>query len=631
MGSKERKVIAVCASWEDVENLNLVLDYLIRATEGTDYLPMCFAFDRSSIESRGERSIQEFLSVFEIPNLVGFLLFGEMIRSDSINTHLIQFAQGKALPIFMLERQYEGCINLSLSYSEGFEQMVRHMVEYHGCRDVVMVAGIRGNPYSEERIRLCSSILEAHGGTLPPERIIYGDYWDEPTMRALDGYFAAGGTMPEAFICANDAMAIAVCIYLAERNVQVPAQVLVSGFDGILQGEHHEPSITTMRPDYLNMFKAMLGRIEAWRPEGNGYTEIMPIPFELIRGKSCGCEQANNYETIKKVGRLKMQNLTYTRHIRGMGIFIRKTLSMNSIEKLAECLPPLFSMWHEPYCFSAVLDEMDHDFARPILHGVHGSFTSDSALQWKGALVPDIEVLYSDPSVRIVLAQLLQNEEETLGYLVSGMNRWNLWEHGRFEEQVLFLSSALNAVIGNYRLEKANKAILEMAEHDYLTGLYNRRGFLRELERRLKCPEAQDLTLTLFAMDMDGLKGINDVYGHHEGDHAIWCLAQAIQEEIEGKGICARYGGDEFAFALLAEASFLPEIEAIRTRIEISAQRLCDSGEYRITASIGACSRPVRDLTSLGQLLVESDRALYADKIHHKRLRPDAGGPGKMD
>ncbi len=626
MGSKERKVIAVCASWEDVENLNLVLDHLIRATEGTDYLPMCIAFDRSSIESRGEESIQEFLSVFEVPNLVGFLLFGEMIRSDNINAHLIQLAQGKGLPVFMLERQYEGCVNLSLSYREGFEQMARHIVEYHGCRDLVMVAGIQGNAYSEERIGLCRSVLEAHGSSLPPERIIYGDFWDEPTMRALDGYFATGGTMPEAFICANDAMAIAVCIYLAERNIRVPAQVRVAGFDGILQGGQHEPSIATMRPDYLKMFKVMLERIGAWRPEENGHTEIMPIPFELIRGESCGCEQGNSQEAIKKVGRLKMQNLTYTRHIRGMGNFIRKTLSMNSLEKLAECLPPLFSMWHERYCFSAVLDQRDPGLARPILHSVHGRFISGDAFRWKGALVPDFEVLYSDPSVRIVLAQLLQNEEETLGYLVSGMDRWNLWEQERFEEQVLFLSSALNAVTGNYRLEKANKAILEMAEHDYLTGLYNRRGFLRELERRLQLTESRGLTLTLFAMDMDGLKGINDVYGHHEGDHAIRCLAQAIQEETEGRGICSRYGGDEFAFALLAEGSFLPELEAIRSRIEAWAQRLCGSKAYRISASIGACACPVQDLTSLGQLLVESDRALYADKIQHKRLRLRAEG-----
>ena len=75
--------------------------------------------------------------------------------------------------------------------------------------------------------------------------------------------------------------------------------------------------------------------------------------------------------------------------------------------------------------------------------------------------------------------------------------------------------------------------------------------------------------------------------------------------------------------------SFLPELEAIRDRIEASARRLCGSEAYRIAASIGACACPVQGLGSLGQLLVESDHALYADKLQRKRLRLPAVDPGQ--
>lgn len=614
MTSRDRKIIAVCASWEDVENLNLMLNQLIQATDGKDFLPLCILFDRSSIESRGEESIREFLSAFDVPNLAGFLLFGEMIRSDNINGHLIRLAHEMKRPVFMLERQYEGCVNMSFAYAGGFEQVVRHMVEDHGCRDVVMVAGIRGNPYSEERIDLCRSILEAHGSALPPEKVIYGDFWDEPTLRALDSYFAAGGGVPEAFVCANDAMAITVCIYLAEHGIPVPDRVRVAGFDGILQGEYHEPTITTAAPDCAMMFGRMLDRISAWRPEDSGGTEVWSVPYRLKCRQSCGCAHEDAVDSKKKIGELKINNLAYTRHFRAMGNFIRGTLSMDSLEKLAACLPPLFSMWPHPYYFAAVLDEQDPGLARPLLHGVHGRFAVDGMLRWRGRPVPDLEALRGDPSVRIVLAQLLQNEEETMGYLVSGMDEWNLRQQERFEEQAMFLSAALNAVIGNRRLEEANNAILRMAEHDYLTGLYNRRGFLRELEHRLRLPQAQDMTLTLFSMDMDRLKGINDAYGHQEGDIAIQCLAKGIEAETEGRGICARYGGDEFAFAMLSEASLIPELEAIRARIEATAREICGEKAYLIAASLGACACPVRERPSLDQLLAEADRALYADK-----------------
>lgn len=616
--SGDRGIIAVLTSWEDVENLNLVLNRLIEAAESRDCLPLCIAFDRSGVESRGEESIRELMAAFEVSNLAGFLLFGEMIRSDAINQHVIRLAQEKKLPVFMLEREYEGCINMAFSYRDGFEKVARHLVEDHGCRDVVMVAGIRGNSYSEERIGLCRQVLEENGAWLPAEKVIYGEYWDEPTYRALDGYFAAGGRVPQAFLCANDAMAIAVCIYLSERNIRVPEQVRVAGFDGILPGESHVPAITTARPDFRYMFEKMLDRMNSWRPEDTGKTELWPIPFEFLKRESCGCVQGNAFLSTKKSGELKIDNLIYTRHIRALGNFIRKTLSMNSLEMLSEQLSSLFSGWPNPYYFAAVLDEKDRGMARCVLHGRHGLFAAGSSFCRRESPVIDEESVRSDPAIRILMAQLLQNEEETMGYLVSGMQTWNLREQERFEEEALFLSAALNAVIGNRRLEEANNAILRMAEHDYLTGLYNRRGFLRELERRLQQPETQEKTLTLFAMDMDGLKGINDSYGHHEGDWAIQSLAKALEQETGERGICARYGGDEFSFAFLEPESLLPELEEIRQRLETAARAFCGPREYRICASLGATACPVENHPSLDQILAEADRALYADKSRRK-------------
>ena len=616
----DRKIIAVCTSWEDVENLNLVLNRLIEATESQNILPMCVAFDRSGVESRGEESTREFMNAFDIPNLAGFLLFGEMIRSDTINQQIIQLAEKKKLPVFMLERQYDGCINMAFAYRDGFEKVARHLVEDHGCTDIVMVAGIQGNSFSEERISLCRQILEERGKTLPQEKIIYGEYWDEPTYRALDRYFGSGGRVPEAFLCANDAMAIAVSIYLSERNIQVPEQVRVAGFDGILPGESHVPAITTARPDFAYMFSRMVDRMKSWQPEETGKTEVWPIPFEFIRRESCGCVKGNAFLSTKKSGELKIDNLIYTRHIRALGNFIRKTLSMNSLDKLSEQLSSLFSGWPNPYYFAAVLDEHDRSLARCVMHGRHGLFASGSTFCWKESPVTDEPSVRNDPAIRILMVQLLQNEEETMGYLVSGMQAWNLREQERFEEEALFLSAALNAVIGNRRLAEANNAILRLAEHDYLTDLYNRRGFLRELERRLQLPEMQEKTLTLFAMDMDRLKSINDVYGHSEGDYAIQCLAKALEAEVKDAGICARFGGDEFAFALLDDTSFGSRLEEIRTRIETTARDICGPKDYLISASLGACSCPVKSCLSPDQLMAKADKALYADKSARRQL-----------
>ena len=131
----------------------------------------------------------------------------------------------------------------------------------------------------------------------------------------------------------------------------------------------------------------------------------------------------------------------------------------------------------------------------------------------------------------------------------------------------------------------------------------------------------QGKPLTLFSMDMDRLKGINDIYGHQEGDHAIQCLAYGLEKEISGQGICARYGGDEFAFALLGEKPLEPELEEIRGRIQKAAREKCGPREYEISASLGACSAVVDGELSLDEMLAEADRALYEDKAKHKNRR----------
>lgn len=124
------------------------------------------------------------------------------------------------------------------------------------------------------------------------------------------------------------------------------------------------PAITTARPDFALMYGKMLDRIDAWQPEETGRTERWPIPYEFIRRESCGCMQGNAFLSTKKSGELKIDNLLYTRHIRAMGNFIRKTLSMNSLDKLSEQLSALFSGWPNPFYFAAVLDENDRNLAR---------------------------------------------------------------------------------------------------------------------------------------------------------------------------------------------------------------------------------------------------------------------------
>src|SRR5213595_3982108 len=113
------------------------------------------------------------------------------------------------------------------------------------------------------------------------------------------------------------------------------------------------------------------------------------------------------------------------------------------------------------------------------------------------------------------------------------------------------LRRALKCATKQYMLQTE---LGNLALQDELTGLYNRRGFLALAERQLKLARRSGRSLLLFFIDVDGLKEINDVFGHAEGDAALKCTAEALETTFRDSDVIARFGGDEFA-ALAIEAS----------------------------------------------------------------------------
>ena len=172
------------------------------------------------------------------------------------------------------------------------------------------------------------------------------------------------------------------------------------------------------------------------------------------------------------------------------------------------------------------------------------------------------------------------------------------------------LRRALQCATKQYMLqtELGNLALM-----DELTGLYNRRGFLALAERQLKLARRAGRSVLLFFIDVDGMKEINDVFGHAEGDAALKCTAAALETTFRDSDVIARFGGDEFA-ALAIEASGQNEA-TIRDRLTEylkSASRKDSSCEFSV--SLGTARFDPWNPTSIRELIAEADRAMYEQK-----------------
>ena len=182
------------------------------------------------------------------------------------------------------------------------------------------------------------------------------------------------------------------------------------------------------------------------------------------------------------------------------------------------------------------------------------------------------------------------------------------------------LRRALQCATKQYMLQTE---LSNLALQDELTGLYNRRGFLALAERQLKLARRSGRSLLLFFIDVDGLKEINDVFGHGEGDAALKCTAEALETTFRDSDVIARFGGDEFA-ALAIEASGQSEA-TIRERLTefLNSPARRDS-DYRFSVSLGAARFDPWNQTSLRDLIAAADQAMYEQKRRRSAERVSA-------
>jgi diguanylate cyclase (GGDEF)-like protein len=166
---------------------------------------------------------------------------------------------------------------------------------------------------------------------------------------------------------------------------------------------------------------------------------------------------------------------------------------------------------------------------------------------------------------------------------------------------------ALAAEVSEHR--RADERVRQLAVTDPLTGLANYRRLLDALDLEIKRSERTGRPFAILLLDLDGLKIVNDAFGHLVGSRAICRLANTLLIYCREIDTAARYGGDEFVLVLPET-----EMEAAQQVAQRISERLKADGELpHLSVSIGAAVYPA-DGESLDQLLSAADHALYREK-----------------
>ena len=177
----------------------------------------------------------------------------------------------------------------------------------------------------------------------------------------------------------------------------------------------------------------------------------------------------------------------------------------------------------------------------------------------------------------------------------------------------------LNELMARIQHVKLQEKVRTMAVTDELTGLYNRRGFFSLAEKLLQLCKREKKGIFMLYTDLDGLKKINDTFGHKEGDMALIDIANILRNNYRESDIIARIGGDEFVVIPIGTTEDSTKIATSRLQKSIEIHNSEINRSYKLSLSFGIAYYDPENSCSIDELLVQGDKLMYEQKRHKQK------------
>ena len=168
---------------------------------------------------------------------------------------------------------------------------------------------------------------------------------------------------------------------------------------------------------------------------------------------------------------------------------------------------------------------------------------------------------------------------------------------------------------------ETNNKLRTLSLKDELTGLLNRRGFFTLAEQQRKVAQRQNKSMLLLIGDLDNLKGINDKWGHQEGDSTLKEISDVLRETFRQADVIARTGGDEFGIFQIESGADDLNASLARLQDRLAERNAGNNRGYALSISVGSVRCEPDAPCSLDEMVLQADRRMYEQK-KNKREHP---------
>ena len=568
-------------------------------------------------------------SIYELANMDRFdgaILMTNTINDIEVKKRIIERITASGVPAVVFDcAEYPQLYNISINNVVAMEEMVRHVIKVHGAKIINYISGPMTNPEARDRLQAFRTVMEENGLDINEDRIYYGDFRSFDGRNAIEKFMRSGMKMPDAFICANDAMALTAVSTLEKHGLKVPDDVIVTGFDYTYSARNYCPSLTSVKRPLEEAgalaCKTILNVIEGSEPG-----ELV-LDASCVFSESCGCGENTNTSFGDYRKRTHNRIERTNDNIHKLNIL---TATLADTETLEEAVNAIGEFASELECQKFTLcltNDWQDTFKIYDRHGVFG-VSMTAPLIWDNGNISSrshFPASYMNPSPlqtggNISYYMPIHFRERVLGYFIMTNSDFpisSLLCH-------TFSMDLSNSIENIRKLAHINKAMEELNRLyviDPLSNLYNRNGFIKTVDDKFKICVKEKRSIMLTFIDMDGLKYINDNYGHKEGDFAIQRLAGVIRDCSHDDSVCARFGGDEFVIfdSDITEA----DADDMKRRFDANMENINHiiSKPYTLSASLGSIICTPSETDTLYSLITKADELMYEVKRNKKNSR----------
>jgi DNA-binding LacI/PurR family transcriptional regulator/signal transduction histidine kinase/ActR/RegA family two-component response regulator len=291
-GVRARRTIGVLISYMELfgvvgyeGQVRTALDRVCRARD----LSLLFVYGRALGEKQAISSGHNAIYRLMHPDCVdGLIVLSAMLGTFTGAEEVARLCQGLgSLPMVSLGVALPGTPSVVTDNRAGMEALVEHLVHDHGCRRLAYIDGPPGNPDARIRFEAFQSVLHRHGVPLDPERVASGHFVRSKGEAAADEILGRGLEL-DGIVAANDGMALGVLEALRKRDIDVPREMVVTGFDDLDLARLGFPPLTTVAQPLEAMLELAVGLVVD-QLDGRTVPLVSELPAEFVARQSCGC------------------------------------------------------------------------------------------------------------------------------------------------------------------------------------------------------------------------------------------------------------------------------------------------------------------------------------------------------